>query len=158
MIKKTTTSKTKSTRKVAVTKAKSTKKQPKKNNFQKWIAFMKKYPPSEIITSGNTILVTARLNGETYVPDRSFSELQDAINNNLLPVLRVITGKIVSYCLLSDYDSTKFVFEMPPSLDISDDSDTLLVDTGKYVYTADKFYKDARSFTSSNVTLDYEHL
>lgn len=78
-------------------------------------------PLSEIISdagggsSSSTMLVTARWKEteQCYYLDKRFSELVDAINQDIVPVLRVIKNGNKSFYNLTSYNDTEFVFKAP---------------------------------------------
>jgi hypothetical protein len=133
----------------------TTKKAPKKNNFQKWIAYMKKYPPSGgmPIPAGNTIVVTARKQGDVYVPDRTYAELVDSFNNGIFPLLRVISGNDIYFYPLNAFESRVFVFEYS-SVAISPDKITTTV-VSTYKYSPDGFVGATDSARTQNIDIGY---
>lgn len=142
-------------KKRAVTKKSTVKRTPKKNNFQKWIAYMKKYPPTggSPIPSGSTIVVTARKQGGMYVPDRSYAELVEAFDNGVFPLLRIISGNDISFYLVNSYDSGVFIFE-DSSVTISPDKITTTVVT-RYMYSSRGFSGSTDTASTQNVDIGY---
>jgi len=145
------------TRTCCVSKKKA--KAPKKNNFQKWIAYMKKYPPGKMPSvDGSTILVTARRSGIALVPDRSFAELSDNYSKDIMPLLRVIDGGSTKYFPLDSFDGTEFVFEAALRIEEDPSSNVKTLITERYVYTVGAFTEDTRSFENTPVDITVEPL
>lgn len=127
----------------------------KKNNFQKWMAHMKKYPPSRgtPIPFGNTIVVTARKQGDVYVPDRPYAELVDSFNNGVFPLLRIISGSVIYFYPLNAFESGVFVFEYS-SVTISPDKITTTV-VSTYKYSLEGFVGTTDSASTQNIDIGY---
>lgn len=147
------------TRKKATRKTTTRKKAaPKKNNFQKWIAYMKKYPPTggAPVPSGSTVIVTARPKDSGFVPDRSFAELDAYFNQGIFPLLRVIeAGGTVFYPLKSYMDGV-FLFGQI-DVTISPDKIRTTVVTN-YAYSETSFKAQVDASSTQDVDLKYVDL
>ena len=134
------------------------KKAPKKNNFQKWLAYMKKYPPGATPSvDGNTIIVTARRRSGGLVPDRSFKELSDWYSKDVFPLLRVIDGTITFYPL-NTFDGSMFVFEAALRIEEDPGSNKKTLITPRYTYSETAFLEDTKTFENTPVDITYEPL
>ena len=152
-------SKTKS-KTVGSTKARASKTKkaatPKKNNFQKWLAYMKKYPPgSTPSVDSNTILVTARKRSGAYVPDRTFAELETAYNSNVFPLLRVIGDKAY-FCPLADFDGNTFVFEGALRIEETLGTNEKKLISWRFCYTRNGFTDESKTFVNTPVDIEIE--
>ena len=119
---------------------------------------MKKYPPSggAPIPSGNTIVVTARKQGDVYVPDRAYTELVDSFNNGVFPLLRIISGNDIYFYPLNAFEAGVFVFEYS-SVTISPDKITTTV-VSTYKYSLDGFVGTTDSASTQNIDIGYIQL
>lgn len=129
-----------------------------KNNFQKWIAFMKKYPPgSAPSVDSNTILVTARYRGGKYVPDRTFAELEKAYSSSIFPLLRVIAEKAY-FCPLAEFNGDTFVFEGALRIEETVETNEKTLITWRFSYALDGFTDDSKTFVNTPVEIESESI
>lgn len=151
----TKSTKKKTTGRKVATKKKST---PKKNNFQKWLAYMKKYPPTggSPIPSGSTMIMTARKQGSGYVPDRTYDELVSAFNQDIYPLLRVIGGNVITYYPLKSFVDGVFIFDESTTTISPDNIQTVIVNT--YTYGPSGFKGKTDSSSTQNVDIGYIHI
>lgn len=127
-----------------------------KNNFQKWLAYMKKYPPgSTPVVGSDTILITARLRSGKYTPDRTFDELADAYNKNIFPLLRVISDTSY-FCPLESFDGASFVFEGALRIEEDPSSNEKTLITSRFHYTPAEFMDETKTFVNTPVDVGLE--
>ena len=102
----------------------------------------------------DSILVTARkqYGTETYVPDRSFEKLAESIDNGITPVLRVISGSDVSYCVLVEYNGSVMVFRAPMDCVEEPDGDNVIVKT-EFRYSVAEFKNTSKEVPMSGVDI-----
>lgn len=144
--------------KAKTAKASKSKKKftPKKNSFQKWIAYMKQFPPgSAPSVDSNTIIVTARFRSGKYVPDRTFAELDKAYNSDVFPLLRVIAEKAY-FCPLAEYDGETFVFEGALRIEENAVTNEKTLITWRFSYAKDSFTDESKTFVNTPVDIESE--
>ena len=141
---------------MATTRTKTKARAPKKNNFQKWLAYMKKYPPGSApsVDSG-TILVTVRKRASGYSPDRSFAELAKAYDEGIFPLMRIVSDSTI-FCPLAGYDGATFEFEGALQIEEDPSSNKKTLTTLRYYYTKDAFVDESRSFVNTPVDIEVE--
>ena len=102
-----------------------------------------------------TVLFTARKqpDSDTYVPDRAFAKIAEAIDNGIAPVLRVISGSDVNYCVLAEYNGTVMIFRAPVDCVEEPDGDNIIVKT-EFRYSAAEFKNTSKEVPMSGVDID----
>ena len=146
--KKTTTKRTSSKKGTA-------EKAPKKNNFQKWLAYMKKYPPTggSLVPAGSTVIVTVRRQGSAWVPDRTFDELDTYYNQGIFPLLRAVVSGGMEFYPLKSYANGVFKFGR---VDVEISPDKIRETTvAEYIYTSTAFTFETDSSKAQDVALGY---
>ena len=103
--------------------------------------------------SSNHLIVTARKQDDTYVVDRTYEEVLNAINNGVTPALRVIEDSNIVYFGILEYTNDDIVFGAPSTIIMVDDTERMVLPS--FTYTSESFTDTTRLLPTTGVDVSY---